>query len=178
MRETFFVHLDKVQHVFCAAHFITYGGATCEPIHGHNYRVQLDVEGPLDENHYVVDFTLLDRWLGEIVADLDHHVLLPTKHPLIRIATTQDEVEVRFQQRRWLFPRSECALLPVANTTAELLARYIADRVLRKWEANALAGPRVLRIAVDECNGQWGGVELRTTEQDVTQCDESPRLEE
>jgi len=36
---TYRVRLDKEQHVFSAAHFITFNGDVCERLHGHNYRV-------------------------------------------------------------------------------------------------------------------------------------------
>ena len=36
-----------------------------------------------------------------------------------------DEVVAAFGGRRWVFPQGDCRLLPVANTTAELLAAYI-----------------------------------------------------
>ncbi len=59
MTETYQVHVTKDYLVFSAAHFITYGGDNCERLHGHNYRVQAEAEGPLDENHYVIDFIVL-----------------------------------------------------------------------------------------------------------------------
>ena len=49
--------------MFCAGHFITYDGHECEPLHGHNYRAAAALEGPLDENAYVFDFTRLKRAL-------------------------------------------------------------------------------------------------------------------
>ena len=59
MRETYHVHVRKDFLVFSAAHFITFNGNVCERLHGHNYRVAVDVHGPLDENEYVVDFIAL-----------------------------------------------------------------------------------------------------------------------
>ncbi len=50
------VLLQKEQLVFSSAHFITFAGDICECLHGHNYGVRAEVEGPLDENRYVVDF--------------------------------------------------------------------------------------------------------------------------
>ena len=123
MSESYSVRIQKECHVFSAAHFITFDGQTCEPLHGHNYRVWAEVAGPLDENHYVVDFIALRDRLKSITDSLDHHMLLPTSHPHIRVEPTETEVEVRFADRRWVFPRAECALLPVPNTTAELLAQ-------------------------------------------------------
>lgn len=161
MHEKFFVHLEKPQHVFCAAHFITFDGNVCEPIHGHNYRVRVDVEGPLDENRYVIDFVAVQAWLGDILTALDHHVLLPTGHPMIDVQAGESEVEVRFDDRRWVFPRAECALLPMPNTTAELLAHYLAHRLLAAMDQHGQPRPELLRLAVDESNGQWGGYEIR-----------------
>ena len=118
MSETYCVRLDKEQHVFSAAHFITYDGDVCERLHGHNYRVSVEVDGPLDENQYVVDFIALCDALKSVLDELDHRMLLPTKHPLITVSSDGQEVEVRFQDRRWIFPQDNCLLLPVANTTA------------------------------------------------------------
>ena len=152
------VRLEKEQHTFSAAHFITFNGDVCERLHGHNYRVAVEVEGPLDENQYVIDFIALRDALKAITDELDHHVLLPTSHPLIRVTATEHEVEAMFTPdgRRWLFPRGDCVLLPISNTTAELLAQYIGQRLLAAIERRLGARPTRLQVAVDENHGQWG----------------------
>jgi 6-pyruvoyltetrahydropterin/6-carboxytetrahydropterin synthase len=160
MPEKYRVRLDKEYHVFCAAHFITFDGKICEPLHGHNYRVAVEVDGPLDENQYVVDFIALRDALKAITDDLEHHMLLPLEHPTIHVRAEQQEVEVRFEDRRWVFPRSECALLPMPNTTAELLARYIGKRLLDDVEERTGTRPERIQVSVDESNGQWGICEL------------------
>ena len=81
MSESYHVELTKDTLVFSAAHFITFNGNVCERLHGHNWRVKAEVHGPLDENHYVVDFIALRDTLAGICAQLDHHMLLPTEHP-------------------------------------------------------------------------------------------------
>jgi 6-pyruvoyltetrahydropterin/6-carboxytetrahydropterin synthase len=159
MTETYRVRIEKERLVFSAAHFITYAGDTCEPLHGHNYRIYAEVCGPLDENQYVIDFIALRDALQTIVNSLDHRMLLPTEHPTIDVSEVAgegiDEVEVRHGQKRWVFPRHDCVLLPVANTTAELLAAYIAQQ-LRDSLSDAIAAATRIEIGVDECDGQWG----------------------
>ena len=59
MTETYRVTVTKDYLVFSAAHFITFAGSICERLHGHNYRVEAEIHGPLDENHYVIDFIAL-----------------------------------------------------------------------------------------------------------------------
>jgi 6-pyruvoyltetrahydropterin/6-carboxytetrahydropterin synthase len=155
MSSTFHIRLAKERHVFSAAHFITYGDDVCEPLHGHNYRVAVEVHGPLGGNAYVVDFIAVRDAVQAIVDRLDHRVLLPTNHPTIRLAElggADGEVQAVHGSRRWAFPRRDCVLLPVANTTAEMLAAYIAEELrLRLPEP-----PTRMEVAVDECDGQWG----------------------
>ena len=152
------VRLDKECHVFSAAHFITFNGNVCERLHGHNYRVAALVEGPLDENQYVIDFIALRDELKAITDELDHHVLLPASHPLIRVTAGDKQVEVVFtpDDRRWIFPRGDCVILPVANTTAELLARYIGQKLSEAIRRRTGLPPARLEVAVDENHGQWG----------------------
>ncbi len=156
MTERFWVRLCKENLVFSAAHFITFNGNVCERLHGHNYRVAAHVHGPLDANRYVVDFIALRDSLQDILLELDHHMLLPTDHTSIRVVPDDREVTVTFGDRRWVFPRGDCVLLPIPNTTAELLARYIGQRLLAALPAKAGTAPERLRIEVDENLGQWG----------------------
>src|SRR5687768_8344081 len=162
MAEHFHVRVAKEVHVFSAAHFITFNGDVCERLHGHNYRVSVEVHGPLDENHYVVDFIALRDELKKITDALDHHMLLPTAHPLIRVNSLGTEVEAVFTPdgRRWVFPAGDCRLLPLANTTAELLAQYIGGQLRDALVARTGAAISRLSVEVDENHGQWGMCEI------------------
>ena len=156
MSESYCVRVSKDYLVFSAAHFITFNGNVCERLHGHNYRVEAEYEADLDENHYVIDFIALRDALKSLVDELDHRVILPTSHPQIVVTSSDDEVEARFEQRRWIFPRDDCVLLPVPNTTSELLARYLGLRLIALLDEQGCESPRVLTVGVDENNGQWG----------------------
>jgi 6-pyruvoyltetrahydropterin/6-carboxytetrahydropterin synthase len=152
--ENYEVHIAKAEHVFSAAHFITFANH-CERLHGHNYHVSAEIVGRLDENHLVIDFLLVRAKLLEITTELDHYVLLPTQHPQIRVEDNGREVTAAFEQRRWMFPSGDCRLLPVPNTTSELLAAYIGKRL---FEALGGAAAKIERmnVSVDECDGQIG----------------------
>lgn len=149
------VRVTKDHLVFSAAHFITFNGDVCERLHGHNWRTAAEIEGPLDENQYVFDFIALRDQLQSIVNELDHRMLLPLAHPAIHVSASETEVEARFENRRWVFPREDCVLLPVANTTAELIARWIAERLLAALPAGSLEAMRALQVEVEENFGQW-----------------------
>jgi 6-pyruvoyltetrahydropterin/6-carboxytetrahydropterin synthase len=148
------VRVSKDYLVFCSGHFITYAGGLCERIHGHNYRVAVEVEDALDANDYVFDFIALKDLTRSITDELDHRMLLPTKSALITLVEDGPNWLVRYQDRRWSFPRDECALVPIANTTAELLADYIGARLREAFGARNLPIPGVMRVEVEESFGQ------------------------
>jgi 6-pyruvoyltetrahydropterin/6-carboxytetrahydropterin synthase len=87
-------------------------------------------------------------------------VLLPTQHRTIRVTEVEGEVEARFENRRWLFPREDCVLLPIENTTAELIARWIAGRLSDVIRQAPSAQIELLRVEVEENFGQWAVCEL------------------
>jgi 6-pyruvoyltetrahydropterin/6-carboxytetrahydropterin synthase len=159
MHEHFEVRLRKAVHVFCAGHFITLTDELCEPVHGHNWTVGVDVAGSPDAHGMVVDFIALRDLLGGIVARLDHRMLLPAESPLLTVTTAPGptgvmETTVRFGDRRWVFPADECVILPVRNTTAEWIARWIGLELRAALAAAGRPLPDTLRITVDECLGQ------------------------
>jgi 6-pyruvoyltetrahydropterin/6-carboxytetrahydropterin synthase len=161
MAERFKVRVTKDHLVFCSGHFISYEGDRCERLHGHNYRTAVEIEGALDENHYVFDFIALKHRTKAITDELDHRMMLPTRNPLITIEESPGSVSVRYRDRHWLFPRGDCILLPIENTTAELLARHIALRLVEELRRHHGYVPEVLRVEVEENIGQSATVEWR-----------------
>ena len=162
--ERYRVRVTKDHLVFSAAHFITFNGNICERLHGHNWRVAVEVAGPLDENSYVFDFIALRDATQKLVGELDHRVLLPTQHPAIHVKADVREVTATFEARRWVFPREDCVLLPVANTTAELIARWMALQlrdIIRQHPGQKLES---LQVEIEENFGQWAMCEMPVSE--------------
>ena len=162
MVEHYKVRVTKDHLVFCSGHFISYEGDKCERLHGHNYRTAVEVEGTLDDNFYVFDFIALKNLTKSITDELDHRMMLPTRNRLIQVEEGPRSIHVHYRDREWLFPRDDCVLLPIENTTAELLARYLAQRLLENLRRQHQYVPQVLRVEVEENIGQSATCELRT----------------
>jgi 6-pyruvoyltetrahydropterin/6-carboxytetrahydropterin synthase len=48
----------------------------CHRMHGHSYRVELQLQGPVDPtNGFVVDFFDIENAFAPLLAELDHHCL-------------------------------------------------------------------------------------------------------
>jgi 6-pyruvoyltetrahydropterin/6-carboxytetrahydropterin synthase len=161
MSRRFHVHVSKDHLVFCSGHFISYEGNKCERLHGHNYRTTVEIEGALDENHYVFDFIALKQVTRAITEELDHRMMLPTRNALIRVEDRGKSVRVSYRDREWIFPREDCVLLPIENTTAELLASYIGTRLIEDLQRLYKFRPEVLRVEVEESFGQSATCEIR-----------------
>jgi 6-pyruvoyltetrahydropterin/6-carboxytetrahydropterin synthase len=164
----FKVRVTKDYLVFCSGHFITYDGDHCERIHGHNYRAAVEVEGDLDLNFYVIDFIALKDMTRAITDELDHRMLLPARSRQILLHEDGSNIRVTYRDRYWSFPRDECVLLPVASTTAELLADYIASRLRQAMTARGFDLPRILRVEVEESFGQSATIEWRRDDEGLT----------
>jgi 6-pyruvoyltetrahydropterin/6-carboxytetrahydropterin synthase len=113
---------------FSSAHFITHG-EKCEQLHGHNYGVLVEIEGELGEDQVVFDFTVLKRLTRDICQKLNNRFLLPLHNQHLELIAAPETWEIRFQEKRYVFPRMDVVELPIENSSAELLAEYICDQL-------------------------------------------------
>ena len=66
----------SVEETFSAGHALRGYRGKCENVHGHNYRVQITLEGPeLDQIGLLVDFTHVKRVIRELIQRLDHQFI-------------------------------------------------------------------------------------------------------
>ena len=155
-RGEFRVSVEKDHLVFASAHFITFAGHRCEGLHGHNYRAKATVEGALNEESWLVfDFVELKKIMGRLCSEIDHLVLLPLESSRIQIIEDGDMVKVGVDGKpRYMFPRRDCALLPVPNTSVEMLAQLLATRLRRELDAAGARGLTAIEMEVEENFGQ------------------------
>jgi 6-pyruvoyltetrahydropterin/6-carboxytetrahydropterin synthase len=66
----------SVEETFSSGHALRGYKGKCENPHGHNYRVQITIEGPqLDNIGLLVDFTVVKHVLRDVIARLDHQFI-------------------------------------------------------------------------------------------------------
>ena len=153
---TFAISVDPGELHFNAAHFITFANS-CENLHGHNFHVRIDARGDNDADDLVVDFVLLTRLAAGICARLNDKVLLPANSGVVKVEKRHRRVYVSSYDKQFVLPEDNCCLLPVSNTTAEMLAWYIGEHLLatlRRQGAASNVGE--LEVSVEEADRQWG----------------------
>lgn len=159
------LHLFKENFKFSSAHFLIFDETRAERLHGHNYRVRvhLGVEPGREtaQHGYSVDFHVLKKAIKAWVDEWDEHVLLPARHPEMKIGLTDETLEVRFRERFYAFPASEVVLLPVTNTSVEQLSRYGAERLMDEFRKFGL---NWVKVMVEETSGQGASHLVRARE--------------
>jgi 6-pyruvoyltetrahydropterin/6-carboxytetrahydropterin synthase len=153
---TFRIALAKEDFKFSAAHFTLFGAGSAEALHGHNYRVAIEVSGrTLGAEGLLADFADLKALVRDLCRRLDDRILVPERSPHLLLARTDDGLEVRFGARRYLFPEDEVVLLPFENSSLELLAGWL----WRELAPALPAGLAALRVEVEESDGQSASYE-------------------
>ena len=151
------LRLAKEDFAFAAAHFTLFGDEAAERLHGHNYRVRVELSGAeLDRHGFLLPVAGLKARIRAVCASLDERILIPEKSPLLELRQEGNAIAVALGARPYRFPRDEVALLPLPNVTIEALAQHVWGEL-----APALAGTLVrrLRVEVEETAGQSAAFE-------------------
>ncbi len=157
MPRRFSIEIAKDYFNFASAHFLIFANGKRESLHGHNYQVSVAVEGDLDRAGVLLDFITFKPLVKRVCDGLDHHTLIQKDSPLLKIRQDRKDVEVLYKNQRIILPRGDIILLPIANTSTELLAEYIADKIRRMTQRRFPGAKlRLIEVGVEEARGQRG----------------------
>ncbi|MHC5065668.1 MAG: 6-pyruvoyl trahydropterin synthase family protein [Planctomycetota bacterium] len=101
----------------------------CRNLHGHSYRLDVEIQGEVDESGMLIDFFDVDKAVAPIIEDLDHAFLCDEG---------DRDLEAFIKSQGW-----KLAVLPYPST-AENLCRFFAG----KLEPALGAIPRICSFAV------------------------------
>jgi 6-pyruvoyl-tetrahydropterin synthase len=152
-RESFKVHVTKDYLKFSAAHFIAYPGFR-EALHGHNYRVSVEIEGGLGPDGYVVDFGVVKKVARRVCERLNEKTIVPTQSDCLVIREDGPQVVMRYEQAEFRIPATDAALVPIVHSSAEELARFLAGELRRELQAEGIRGIEAIQVGVEETTGQ------------------------
>ena len=90
--ERWSIELAKEYFKFSAAHFLIFPDGSSERLHGHNYRVRVEIEARLTRHGLVLDFKMVKPVIRELLDSLDEHWLVPGEHPTLTYTHRADLV--------------------------------------------------------------------------------------
>jgi len=141
----------KAKIRFSAAHVIP-EYEKCGRLHGHSYAIHARLHGSQDEKGIIIDFSIAKKILRTIANDLDHKVLIPNESTVVTTKQSNQSIELQSLGKTYVFPASDCVLLPISSSSAEHLAEYVLKRFLS--ELGSDHNLNQVEIGVDEGYGQ------------------------
>lgn len=155
MKTAFSIRVYKQYFNFASSHFMLFKDGSREPLHGHNYRVQVRGNAPELDDDMVFDFLNIKPIVRKICDSLDHKLLIPKNNPHLTIEDKEKNYNIITRDESvFSIPKSDILLLPIENTSAERIAAYLAQEIKKmvydqyKFEFNEL------EIEVEETPGQ------------------------
>jgi 6-pyruvoyltetrahydropterin/6-carboxytetrahydropterin synthase len=139
--------------IISCAHFIEIGGSF-ETLHGHNLSLSAEAEGG-GKDGIVMDFRELEGLLNEVVSNLDHRLLIPEDNPNIVATESGGYIEINAAGKRFVIPEGDVVLLPLNNSTAEEIGRWIYAELSSRLPENVSLNS----VTVQEMEGKSAIIE-------------------
>lgn len=102
---------------FEAAHRLPFHQGKCRHLHGHSYKIIVELEGEPDQNGFVIDFNEIKNRINPYIQELDHSTI---------ISVEDHELKNVFDEKGWRY-----SLMPY-DSTAENLCKYFLERILNE----------------------------------------------
>ncbi len=152
--------LSRDYMIFSSAHFVV-GERFIETLHGHNYKILINIYGDQDEENMILNFYDIKKVLKPIVDSLDHKILIPEESNLLEITESGEQIVIKIPNynKEYEFPKSDVMLLPIKNTTVEEISHYLAEKLM--WN-NEIKKENIdqVTVTVFEYEGQGVTYEL------------------
>lgn len=124
-------------------HRLPFHGGGCQNIHGHSYRMRVELEGALDENGMVLDYFDLKEIVEPIIERIDHSFLCddrdeamlaffeanPMKHVVVPFRTTAENIT------GWMIEQIGARLATYHNVVALTVRLQETERVYAEMSA-------------------------------------------
>lgn len=178
----FEVYVSKDTFKFNAAHFVAYKGFR-ERLHGHNYKVAVRLLGSrkIGPDGYVLDFGCVKAVTKKICKDLNEHFLCPMRSDVMDIVVKDGDsclnggtITLTCEDGSvFVFPKKDCAMLPIVHATTEELAIYLWGKILGALNSDYLVkrGMHTMEVTVAEAIGQEAVFRMKIPDSSATEDD-------
>jgi 6-pyruvoyltetrahydropterin/6-carboxytetrahydropterin synthase len=155
------IRLAKENMKFSAGHFTIFSATERERLHGHNFRVEVDIHARMLGNGMCFDYGLYKDRVVALCRELNEWFLLPAQSPHLRIEEQGECLYAHFAGQRIPFLRQDVLLLPLVNVTLEELAAWFIGRLAEDRPALDEHRIHALEVRVFSGPGQSAGRRLQ-----------------
>ncbi len=118
----------KTEVKISAAHIVHTTDSKCSNLHGHTWRIVVEIDGDVQPDGMVIDFIKIK----EMINQMDHKTLLPQS-----LAQNSDSAHVFcIADKSYSLPKEDCIVLPIDVITAENMALMLVNDIRSKFSIN------------------------------------------
>lgn len=144
---------DRIK--FSAAHFTIFSKDKAERLHGHNYYVSIEVHTEtVDELGFAISMETVKQQSYALSQQLDEYVLIPENNPYLQQEINGSQVNVKWKDKSYSFPKQDVKILPVSNITCENLALWFWQNLSTNLPQYLNSQLKYLEVSVKETYGQ------------------------
>jgi len=140
---------------FAASHVVPHH-PKCGHLHGHTYAVSCRLSGSVPKSGMILDFGIVKDEIRRLTEELDHRWMLPREPRSGEVTVDQGTVVYEVGDKRYEVPEADVALVDAPVCTAEFLAQFFADRLVKEVDfPDEVVG---IEIGVSEGHGKGAWV--------------------
>ena len=119
---------------FAAAHFTIFSSTDREPLHGHNYTVEVCLTTTKPVHGLNFDYRFYREIIVKLCLSLDKQCLLPKNSPYLLIEENEAHVNCTFNHEKMSLLKHDVKLMPIQNITIEELSSWFLDQLLSEQD--------------------------------------------
>ena len=150
---SFIVELKKQRFKFSSTHFTIFSEDRAERLHGHNYQVAVNIKFKVinPDTGISVEFSELKAMIQKLCDFLDEKILIPSTSPYLSIGEAGENIEIKFGEKFYSFPKEDCEILSIPNSSSECLAQWFYTELKDSMKELSVKG---YMITIEETSGQ------------------------
>lgn len=150
------IEIEKSYLHFSAAHFTVFSATERERLHGHNWRIAVEITAELGNEGLCFDYAIYKKILKDLCAQYDEYTLIANDSPHLDITQDDDFYFIKHNNITQPLLKTDTLLLPVKNITIESLAHYFLDIVTADKEHLSNLKIHGFEMRVSSGPNQWG----------------------
>jgi len=150
------IEIEKSYLHFSAAHFTIFSATNRERLHGHNWRIAVEITGEIGDNGLCFDYAIYKKILKELCAKYDEFTLIAEHSPYLNITEDSEFFYIKHNGRTQPLLKTDTILMPVQNITIEALATYFLHELTKDRVHLDELRIHAFEMRVSSGPNQWG----------------------
>jgi 6-pyruvoyltetrahydropterin/6-carboxytetrahydropterin synthase len=150
------IEIEKSYLHFSAAHFTIFSATNRERLHGHNWRIAVEITGEVGDDGLCFDYAIYKKILKDLCSKYDEYTLIAEQSCHLEITEDDDFYYIKHDNRTQPLLKTDTILMPVKNVTIESLSQYFLSEMVKDQAHLDALKIHAFEMRVSSGPNQWG----------------------